>query len=215
MYKNSQFEEQNVDKLLAFMQAHSFITLIGYDGDYPVATQIPVKIEQREDKTYLIGHVMKKTDHHQAYVKNENVLALFTGAHAYVSASVYQDPAVASTWNYSSVQAKGKIRLLNDLETREVIRELTDRYEDPATSKAAFHHMSEEYIQKNLKAISGFEILVQNMIGVFKLSQNHPAINKNNIIAQLSESDDTNDQQVAQDMKSMQSTPRKSLGYNK
>ena len=201
MYKNPQFEEKDIDKLVDFMQAHSFVTLIGYDGDYPVATQIPVKIEQRNSQVYLIGHVMKKTDHHQAYAKNENVLALFTGAHAYISASVYQDPAVASTWNYSSVQAKGKIKLLNETETREVIKELTNRYENPETSKAAFHHMSEDYIEKNLKAISGFEILVESMAGVFKLSQNHPAVNKQNIINHLSASDHANDQQVAEDMK--------------
>ena len=203
MYKNPQFEEKDTKKLVAFMQGHSFVTLIGYDGDYPVATQIPVKIEQREGKVYLVGHVMKKTDHHQAYAKNENVLALFTGAHAYISASVYQDPAVASTWNYSSVQAKGKIKLLNDAETREIIKELTNRYEHPETSKAAFHHMSEEYIDKNLKAISGFEISVQSMTGVFKLSQNHLAVNRTSIIEHLSTSDDTNGQQVAEDMKSV------------
>ncbi len=201
MYKNPQFEEKDPEKVMAFMQAHSFITLIGYDGDYPVVTQIPITIEQREGEVYLIGHVMKKTDHYQAYAKNENVLALFTGAHAYVSASVYQDPAVASTWNYSSVQAKGTIRLLNDLETRAVIRELTDRYENPATSRAAFHHMTEEYIEKNLKAICGVEILVQNMASVFKLSQNHPSANRASIINHLSKSDDVNDQQVAEDMK--------------
>ncbi len=201
MYTNPQFEEKDTEKVLAFMQAHSFITLIGYDGSYPVATQIPVKVEQREDKTYLIGHVMKKTDHHQAYAANENVLALFTGAHAYVSASVYQNPAVASTWNYSSVQVKGTIKLLSDQETREVIKELTNRYEDPATSKAAFHHMSEEYIEKNLKAISGFEILVNNIQSVFKLSQNHPSANRTNIINHLAKSNDANDQQVAEDMR--------------
>ncbi|MEJ5993549.1 FMN-binding negative transcriptional regulator [Pedobacter sp. Du54] len=201
MYKNPQFEEKDTDKLVAFMQAHSFITLIGYDGDYPVATQVPVKIENREDKIVLIGHVMKKTDHHQACAKNENVLALFTGAHAYISASVYRDPAVASTWNYSAVQAKGKIKLLNEAETREVIKELTNSYENPETSKAAFHHMSEDYIEKNLKAISGFEISVESMTGVFKLSQNHPAVNRENIINHLASSNDANDQQVAEDMK--------------
>jgi transcriptional regulator len=201
MYKNPQFEEKDAEKLVAFMKAHTFITLIGYDGYYPVATQIPIKIEERNGQVYLIGHVMKKTDHHQAYAKNENVLALFTGAHAYISASVYQDPAVASTWNYSSVQAKGKIRLLNGSETREVIKELTNRYENPATSKAAFHHMSEDYIEKNLKAISGFEILVESMNGVFKLSQNHPEVNRENIINYLSASDDANDRQVSEDMK--------------
>jgi transcriptional regulator len=144
---------------------------------------------------------MRKTDHHQAFAKHENVLALFTGAHAYISASVYQDPAVASTWNYSSVQVKGKIKLLSETETREIIKELTNRYENPASSPAAFHHMSEEYIDKNLKAISGFEILVQSMIGVFKLSQNHPETNRASIIDHLSKSTDANDQQVAEDMK--------------
>ena len=201
MYKNPQFEEKDRNKILAFMEAHSFVTLIGYDGDYPVATQIPVKIERREEQIYLIGHVMKKTDHYQAYAKNENVLALFTGAHAYVSASVYQDPAVASTWNYSSVHAKGKIRLLNDAETKEIIKELTNRYENPTTSKAAFHHISEDYIEKNLKAICGFEILVQNIASVFKLSQNHPAVNRTAIIHHLAKSEDANDQQVAEEMK--------------
>lgn len=203
MYKNRQFEEKDFDKVYAFMQAHSFITLIGYDGEYPVATQIPVKIEQRNGEVYLIGHVMKKTDHHQAFAENENVLALFTGAHAYISAAVYQDPAVASTWNYSSVQAKGMIRLLGDEETKEIIKELTNRYENPTTSKAAFRHMSEDYINKNLKAISGFEILIQNIASVFKLSQNHPSINRTAIIDHLSKSEDANDQQVAEDMKSV------------
>ena len=200
MYKNPQFEEKDRNKIFAFMEAHTFVTLIGYDDDYPVATQIPVKIEHREEQIYLIGHVMKKTDHYQAYAKNENVLALFTGAHSYISASVYQDPAVASTWNYSSVQAKGKIRLLNDAETREVIKELTNRYENKATSKAAFHHMSEEYIEKNLKAICGFEILIKNISSVFKLSQNHSAVNRKAITDHLAKSEDANDLQVADDM---------------
>ena len=201
MYRNPHFEEEDLEKIIAFMEAHSFVTLIGYDGEYPVATQVPVKIEQRGDDVYLIGHIMKKTDHHQAYARNEKVLALFTGAHAYVSASVYQDPAVASTWNYSSVQAKGRLRLLGDAETRQVIQELTNRYEDPSSSRAAFHHMSEAYIEKNLKAISGFELLVQDISSVFKLSQNHPSENRAAIIEHLSASPDVNDQQVAEEMR--------------
>lgn len=201
MYKNPHFEEKDLSKIIAFMEAHSFITLIGTDGEYPVATQVPVKIEQRNGEVYLIGHIMKKTDHHQAYAKNEKVLALFTGAHAYISASVYQDPAVASTWNYSTVQIKGSLRLLGDEETRTVIQELTNRYEDPASSKAAFHHMSESYIEKNLRAISGFELLVQDIATVFKLSQNHPHVNRAAIVDHLSVSNDVNDQQVAEEMR--------------
>ena len=201
MYKSSKFEEKDADKVLAFMQAHSFITLIGFDGLYPVATQVPVHIYQDENQLRIVGHIMKKTDHHQAYANNDRVLALFTGAHAYISASVYSNPAVASTWNYSSVQAKGKIRLMDDDETFTVIKDLTNSYEDPATSAAAFHRMDDDYIAKNLKAISGFELLVEDLQHVFKLSQNHPHENKQAIVANLEQSQNPDDLAVAKQMK--------------
>ena len=50
MYKNPQFEGDR-ESVLAFMRAHPFITLIGYDGDYPVATQVPVAIEDRSSSS--------------------------------------------------------------------------------------------------------------------------------------------------------------------
>jgi transcriptional regulator len=200
MYKNPQFEEKDIEKVILFMRAHPFVTLIGFDGDYPVATQVPVHINHDGNGTRIIGHMMKKTDHHSAYAKNENVLVLFTGAHAYISASVYANPAVASTWNYSSVQAKGKIRLMDSDETREVIRHLTNSFENPDSSPAAFHKMDDKYIESNLKAISGFEINVTAINNVFKLSQNHPKANRAAIIEELSKRDDADAHTVAEDM---------------
>lgn len=203
MYKSSQFEEKDADKVLAFMQAHPFITLIGFDGTYPVATQVPVQVYQDEAGMRIVGHIMRKTDHHLAYAKNENVMALFTGAHAYVSAAVYENPAVASTWNYSSVQAKGKIRLMNSDETRTVIMQLTDQYEDAVNSPASFHKMDATYIDQHLKAIVGFEIKVESLQNVFKLSQNHSATNRTNIAANLSTNDDADSKKVAAQMKAL------------
>ena len=204
MYKSAQFEEKDADKVLAFMQAHPFVTLIGFDGTYPVATQVPVQVYQDEAGMRIVGHIMRKTDHHLAYAKNENVLALFTGAHAYVSAAVYENPAVASTWNYSSVQAKGKIRLMNNEETRTVIMQLTDQYEDAVNSPASFHKMDAAYIDQHLKAIAGFEIKVESIHNVFKLSQNHSATNRTNIVANLSASDDADSKKVAAQMKALE-----------
>ncbi|MDQ8004480.1 MAG: FMN-binding negative transcriptional regulator [Pedobacter sp.] len=202
MYKVGKFLEKDLDKLLPFMQAHPFAVVIGANQNIPSATQIPLQIKQDGDVVKLVGHVMRKTDHHEAFVANENVLALFHGAHAYVSASVYENPASASTWNYSSVYAAGKIRMLNDEETRSVIKELTNQYE-ATDSPAAFHRMSDEYINHHLKAIAGFEITVTSLDGVFKLSQNHPQGNKEAIVKQLSQSDDVQEQEVAKQMKDL------------
>ena len=200
MYKVGKFLEKDIDKLIAFIEAHPFAVVIGANQNVPSATQIPLQVKLDGNVVKLIGHVMKKTDHHEAFMANENVLALFHGAHAYVSASVYENPASASTWNYSSVQAKGKIKLLNNEETRKVIEDLTNQYE-ASNSPAAFHQMSDEYINQHLKAIAGFEITVTSLEGVFKLSQNHSQVNQEAIVSYLSQSDDVQAQEVAKQMK--------------
>lgn len=204
MYKVSNFLEKDIDKLIAFIEAHPFAVLIGANQNIPSATQVPLQVKRDGEVIKLIGHVMRKTDHHEAFLVNENVLALFHGAHAYVSASVYENPASASTWNYSSVQAKGKVRLLGGDETRKVIEDLTNQYEKE-DSLAAFHQMSDEYIEKHLKAIAGIEITVTSLEGVFKLSQNHSQVNQENIIKYLLQRDDLQAQEVAKQMRDLNS----------
>jgi transcriptional regulator len=200
MYKVGHFLEKDTAKLIPFIQAHPFAVLIGANNHIPSAAQIPLQVKIVGDEIKLIGHVMKKTDHHLAFAANENVLALFQGAHAYVSASVYENPASASTWNYSSVQARGTIKLLDEAGTRKAIEDLTNQYE-PHHSPAAFHQMSEEYIAHHLKAIVGVEITVTELEGVFKLSQNHSESNKEKIIDYLLESDDVQAHEVAEQMR--------------
>lgn len=195
------FATDQQDVVLEFMQKNAFITLVGFDGTFPVSTQVPVKVVKTGNDLSLIGHIMNKTDHHVAFKQNPNVLAIFTGPHAYVSASVYEQPAVASTWNYMTVQAKGIIRLMDQNETYEVIKEITNKYEHPERSPAAFHKMDEEYIQKNLKAISGFEIKILKLDHVFKLSQNHSPENQKRIINYLEQEEEAGAKQVAKEMK--------------
>jgi len=200
MYKLPHFTANNQDEILEFMHQNTFVTLIGFDGEYPVATQVPVKTVIDGESIKLIGHVMTKTDHCKAFEQNPNVMAIFTGAHAYISASVYEKPASVSTWNYKTVQAKGIIRLMSPEETYQAIKELTNKYEDPETSPAAFNKMDEDYIQKHLKAITGFEVLVKHIDHVFKMSQNHSAKNQKSIVANLEKSDDIFAKEVAKEM---------------
>ena len=40
---------------------------------------------------------MKNTDHHKAFLHNDNVLVIFTGNHTYVSGTLYSNPHTAST----------------------------------------------------------------------------------------------------------------------
>src|SRR5688500_1115328 len=107
MYSLPYFKATNHQEVIEFMHRHPFIILTGVDAaNKPVATHVPILFEEREDKLFLVGHIMKQTDHHKAFIQNDNVLAIFTGPHTYVSASWYTNQKQASTWNYLTVHAK-------------------------------------------------------------------------------------------------------------
>ena len=115
MYNVPHFKTPDNEEVIAFMHAHPFVMLCGVsENNTPVVTQVPVLIEQRGDTLYLLAHVMRKQDHAKAFEINPNVLAVFHGAHTYVSASWYENKQVASTWNYQAVHAKGILRFLDD-----------------------------------------------------------------------------------------------------
>jgi transcriptional regulator len=192
MYNIPYYKEPDQTEIIAFMRQHPFILLSGVDADNkPVATQVPVFIDEKEGKLFLTGHIMKNTDHHLAFEKNNHVLAIFTGAHTYVSATWYTNPHMGSTWNYMSVYAYGRISYGEGEELATVLQRLTLHYEknNPA-SATVFNNLSKEYTEKMIKAIVAFEIEVTNLQHVFKLSQNRDEESYNHIIHQLKKGDE-------------------------
>ena len=190
MYKLSYFKENNADVVIDFMKQHPFAMLIGVDAENkPVATQVPVLLKEKEGVMFLQGHMMKQTDHHKALENNKNVLVVFSGAHTYVSASVYENKQQASTWNYMSVHAKGEMTFLNDEQLLQMLHELTTHFENNENSPASYKHLPQEYVHRLSKAIIAFEIKVDSIDNVFKLSQNKDEKTFNNIVSNLQTGD--------------------------
>ena len=199
MYTFPYFKEPDAQKIIAFIRANNFALLTGIGEKYPVATQIPLEVEEKEGKLLLHGHIMKKTDHHIAFEKNNKVLVIFTGPHCYVSASWYTNPLMASTWNYMSVHVKGKIIFTDEAGTYEAIKSITNKYES-MESAAAFNNLPKAYVMPMLKAIIGFTIEVKSLEHIFKLSQNRDDASKKNIVTQLKKRGDENSFKIAAEM---------------
>ncbi len=199
MYKLPHFTEENEDVVFDFMDRNSFAIITGYDGNFPVATHVPLDIKKERGKIILTGHMMKNTDHHKAFLQNENVLVIFNGPHCYVSASWYIKKEVASTWNYIDVQAKGKIKFTDEEGTKKIIESVTDKYEG-TESEAAFHNLPNEYVERLVKAIVGFTIEVSSVGNVFKLSQNHEEPTRKSIVERLKIGDDEDAHTIAKEM---------------
>jgi transcriptional regulator len=200
MYKLPYFTEKDHEKVITFMKENSFAIVTGFGHEYPVATQLPLNVEIRDgEKIFLTGHLMKNTDHHKAFEKNNHVSIIFTGPHCYISASWYDKTAGASTWNYITVHAKGKINFSDESGTYQAIRALTDKYEG-TENPASFDKIEADYIQQHIEAIIGFEIEVTNLDNVFKLSQNHDEETRRKIIAQLNKREDDNSKMIAKEI---------------
>lgn len=200
MYNLSYYNEQDTEKVIAFMKDNSFAVITGFGEEYPVATHIPLEVKVNEDgKIFLTGHLMKKTDHHIAFEKNNKVLVIFNGPHCYVSASWYNTPGIASTWDYMTVHAKGEISFTDEEGTYNAIKAITNKYEG-TESLAAFDKLPKEYVQKMIRSIVGFSIEVESFANVFKLSQNRDRESRYNIADHLNKRNDEHSKAIANEI---------------
>jgi transcriptional regulator len=187
MYDLPHHKEKNELVIKEFIARYPFAFLTGCDSENkPVATQIPVFIEEINCRKILRGHIMKNTDHHKAFMHNENVLVVFTGHHTYVSGTWYSNPYTPSTWNYMSVHLKGVIRFLDDNELIDALRMISLHFENyNRESTTIYDNLPADYTRRLMQAIVAFEIEVKEMETVFKLSQDRDAKSYDNIIKRL------------------------------
>jgi transcriptional regulator len=131
---------------------------------------------------------MRNTDHHKAFIEKPNTLVVFTGPSCYVSASWYSNPQIGSTWNYMSVHISGQINFMSNDELIQFMRKLTLKFEKGNTQSLTFYdNLPDQFLNKMMPAIVGFEIKAEKIENVFKLSQNRDEKSYLNIISKLEE----------------------------
>ena len=187
MYNFSYFKEKDRQSILDFINENPFAFMTGsYLSGKQVATQIPILLEEREGALFLQGHIMRNTDHHKALEENPNTLVVFTGPSCYVSASWYSNPQIGSTWNYMSVHIAGQLNFMTNEELIHFMKKLTLRFENGnVQSQTIYDNLPESFLHKMMPAIVGFEIKVDTIQNVFKLSQNRDEKSYLNIISEL------------------------------
>jgi transcriptional regulator len=199
MYIPPYYKEEDREKLLAFMQAHSFASLVSSHNNNIRATHLPFVIEERGEKTFLVTHMAKANPQWKEFSEHE-LLVIFQGPHAYISPDNYEKKQNVPTWNYIAVHAYGKARLLeSDEASRAVLEKMISTYE--AKFYEQWKQLDENYVNGMLKAIVSFEIEVTKLEGKFKLSQNKTRNEQQNIIGSLGNSHDSLEQEISHEMK--------------
>jgi len=192
MYIPKAFREDDLNTLHKLIRAYSFATLITQHEGVPFATHLPFILDaQRGKNGSLLAHMARANPQWHDFASEQEVLVIFQGPHAYVSPSWYEVELSVPTWNYAVVHAYGIPRLLEDNEELyKLLKILIETHEAQFESPWPFQ-LPDDYLQKMMHGIVGFEIEITRLEGKFKMSQNRTESERENVIAALQESSDT------------------------
>jgi transcriptional regulator len=198
MYIPEHFNERDPERISALIEGHPFGMLVTAPEGVPFVSHLPFLFERPAgSQGKLLGHMARANPQWQHFSTGSEVLAVFQGAHAYVSPSWYSSAGVP-TWNYAVVHLRGKPRLIEgEAELEALLEQLTRVHESPMPSPWE-PKLTGERRSKLLSMIVGFEIEVTHIQGKFKLSQNRPLEDQQNVVKELSQSNRQADIAVAE-----------------
>jgi transcriptional regulator len=192
MYLPAHFEETRTDVLRALIRSHPLGTLVTQDtGGALQANPIPFLIEPGPlAHDTLRGHVARANPLWRETRGDLDALVVFQGAQSYVSPGWYPSKAehgkVVPTFNYVVVQARGRLRAIDDAAwVHALVARLTDRFEASRPRPWAVTDAPADYIATMLGAIVGIEIELDSLVGKWKVSQNRNAADRDGVAAGL------------------------------
>lgn len=169
MYPPKQHQENNFKNIVNTINTFPLATLITVDEQHPIVSHIPLMYKTNKvGLGTLIGH-MDINNPQQEHLENNTVSVIFHGPDAYISPTAYTTKQLP-TWNYIKVHIKGKVtKMKNTTQVMDSLIEMNDFLETSGTPFVL--EKNHEKMNRFINYIVGFEILIQEWEGKFKLSQ--------------------------------------------
>ncbi|MBP2282935.1 transcriptional regulator [Flavobacterium sp. CG_23.5] len=200
MYIPDIYKNENQEDITAFLKQNSFGILINQTNGKLWATHIPLELQtNKEGKTILEGHISKENPQWQGFTENDQILAVFSGPHSYISPSWYDHENVP-TWNYIAVHVYGRIKIIEGDAVIESLKKLVDKYEQNSENPVRIEDLSQKTMMQS-RGIVAFEIEIDEIQATKKMSQNRDDKNYQNIISELEKTNINQSIAVANEMK--------------
>lgn len=195
MYIPKHFAVDDRDGLDAAIRDNPFGLLIGTVDGSPFATHLPFLL----DGDRLLSHFARGNPHWKSIDGQTEMLAVFSGPHAYVSPRWYESSQAVPTWNYVAVHVYGAPRVIDDAgRVRDLLDRLVAEYEGAAWT---LDGQDADFLERMSHGIVAFEMPVQRIEGKFKLSQNRPEADRGRVAAEFEESGDAMHRELARLMR--------------
>lgn len=195
MYVPAHFapDEALVDELL---RNHGAADLVTVTPGGLVATMLPFIYEPSAgEHGALYGHLARNNEQWKLSAEGDS-LAIVRGPDAYITpgwyASKVEHGRVVPTWNYVTAHVYGRLVVHDDATwTENLVRRLTAKHEAYRDHPWSVDDAPREFIEGQLRAIVGIELLITRIEAKAKLSQNRPPADVDGVIAGLRERGDS------------------------
>ena len=190
MYVPRHFSNNDPELLERFIDAVGVATLVTAGPGGLMANGVPLLRQPGANR--LWGHLARPNPQLAELAAVDEVLLVFNGPHGYVSPNWYQDPQLVPTWNFATVQVRGRVVVHDDIEVvRDIVRRLTDKHEAGFATPWTDAKMDPDRFEKMLSVIVGFHVEMDEVQGKFKLSQNRNADDRAGVIEGLEQTGNT------------------------
>lgn len=185
MYVPDKWQMGSLAKMQQFIDSHGFGLIVSSDLQ---SSNLPLLLAPNEGEFgTLYGH-FARTNSHWKHIAEQQVLAVFNGPHAYISPTWYASQPAVPTWNYATVQVKGRVELTNNEKTAEILTATIAKYEPNLTTDNV---IPDSYKDKLSKGIVGFKLVIMDIQGKEKLGQHRSAGDQQGVVDGLGQSRNT------------------------
>lgn len=188
MYQPVHFREDRVEVQHDLIRAHPLGLLVTAGDEGLMANPVPFLVDHDGRLGTLRAHVARANGQWRELRESADCLVVFQGPQDYVTPSWYatkrQTGKVVPTWNYATVHAWGRPRVIEDANwLRAQIGDLTRAMECRRSAPWAVEDAPADYTAAQIRAIVGIEISIVRMEGKWKASQNRNPADRAGVVA--------------------------------
>ena len=172
MHPNPAFRQVPADDSLSFARTRGFGTLSVNGEAGPLMAHVPFLISETEGLSALI-HLARSNAIARSALPMPAVLAV-TGPESYISPDWYGADDQVPTWNYVAVHLRGRLEPLPPETLHPMVDDLSAIFESRLLPKKPWvsTKMSEGVMERMLRMILPFRLVIETVEGTWKLGQN-------------------------------------------
>lgn len=187
MYVPSAFALDDRAALYDFIDANGFGVVFSRSGPAPgEASHLPFLLDR--GRGCLFAHMSRANPQWRGFEGAPEVLVVFSGVHGYISPGWYETRLAVPTWNYEAVHVRGRARTLAaGAPLRHHLMDLVARHEGegPQAWRPPDDAEYARYLARIEQGIVGFEVLIDEIEGKAKMSQDRPTEDRRRVIEHL------------------------------